>query len=215
MSPAGGPPVCGPAAGDAWPKRQLVSQLSRFPTVRIDDASGWWRASPVDLIVARRPSVWRLQVPVLGKALTLVRSENKMEKPFLRGVVWRDVAMTSTLLLGLACTGRIGAEGSTPGQTGGPAGIAGTGSPGGGGTNGTGTAGSGSAGSGAPPSTDPGVVVVDPPAFTPAPGMLRRLTRTQFRNAIKDILRYAVRHQTISTPIAGTPTSRASAPRSS
>ena len=115
-----------------------------------------------------------------------------MEKPFLRGVVWRDVAITSTLLLSVACTGRIGGQGSTTGQTGGPAGVAGTGSPGGGGTNGTGTAGSGSAGSGGPPSADPGVVVVNPPAFTPAPGLLRRLTRTQFRNAIKDVFSYDV-----------------------
>lgn len=39
---------------------------------------------------------------------------------------------------------------------------------------------------------DPGTIVVNPPAFAPAPGMLRRLTRTQFRNAIKDVFGYAV-----------------------
>ncbi len=57
--------------------------------------------------------------------------------------------------------------------------VTGTGSPSG---NQTGTGGPGSGGaSGLQP------VAVDPPAFQPAPGMLRRLTRTQFRNAVRDV----------------------------
>jgi hypothetical protein len=50
-----------------------------------------------------------------------------------------------------------------------------------------GSAGSvGSAGSGGGP-IDIGVVVPDPPPFQPAAGLLRRLTRTQFRNAVRDV----------------------------
>jgi hypothetical protein len=45
-------------------------------------------------------------------------------------------------------------------------------------------------GSGGAP--DPNTIVVNPPAFAPAPGMLRRLTRTQFRNAMNDVFGYAV-----------------------
>jgi hypothetical protein len=41
-------------------------------------------------------------------------------------------------------------------------------------------------------SPDPAVVVVNPPPFTPAPGLLRRLTRMQFRNALNDVFGYAV-----------------------
>ena len=167
----------------------------------MDDASGWWRASPVELIVTRRRWVRRLQVRVLGKALTLVQSENKMEKPDLRGIVRRDVAIACTLLLAAACSGRIGPGGNKRGRPV-PAGIAGTGSPGVGGTNGVGTpgtAGGGSPGIGGPQSTDPSVVVVDPPPFTPAPGLLRRLTRTQFRNAIKDVFGYDVNVNELDT----------------
>jgi hypothetical protein len=39
---------------------------------------------------------------------------------------------------------------------------------------------------------DPNTIVANPPAFTPAPGLLRRLTRTQFRNALKDVFGYTV-----------------------
>ena len=39
---------------------------------------------------------------------------------------------------------------------------------------------------------DPNVIVVNPPPFEAAPGMLRRLTRTQFRNAMNDVFGYAV-----------------------
>jgi hypothetical protein len=41
-------------------------------------------------------------------------------------------------------------------------------------------------------STDPNTIVDNPPAFAPAPGMLRRLTRSQFRNALSDIFGYAL-----------------------
>lgn len=39
-----------------------------------------------------------------------------------------------------------------------------------------------------PVATDPEPVVVDPPPFEPAPALLRRLTRTQFQNAVRDLL---------------------------
>jgi hypothetical protein len=63
----------------------------------------------------------------------------------------------------------------------------------------TGAGGIGAVGSGGMVSTggsggapDPNTIVVNPPAFAPAPGMLRRLTRTQFRNAMNDVFGYAV-----------------------
>ncbi len=76
-------------------------------------------------------------------------------------------------LLG-ACTGRLlepaGDDSTLTG--GGPAGV-------GGGTNVTGTGGAGgTSGAAGGPS---------PPPFQPAPAMLRRLTRTQFRNAVRDV----------------------------
>jgi hypothetical protein len=80
------------------------------------------------------------------------------------------------LSLTAGCTGRISAAGSS-GTTGNgpPSGTAGM-AP----TGGTGGA------------IDPGTIVVNPPPFAPAPGMLRRLTRTQFRNAMNDVFGYAV-----------------------
>lgn len=80
--------------------------------------------------------------------------------------------------LALGCTADL----TTPG---------GQGSPNGGGTAGQVGAGGGSGGSAG---TTPGVTQVDedgrisnPPPFQPAAGMLRRLTRSQFRNAVRDI----------------------------
>lgn len=49
------------------------------------------------------------------------------------------------------------------------------------------TAGSGNAIAGAGGTADVGPIALDPPPFQAAPGMLRRLTRTQFRNAVRDI----------------------------
>jgi hypothetical protein len=69
--------------------------------------------------------------------------------------------------------------GSSTGAGGSPAGNTGTG----GGTGATG-------GTGGMP--DVGTIFPNPPAFTPAPGSLRRLTRNQFRNAVKDVFGYDV-----------------------
>ena len=42
-------------------------------------------------------------------------------------------------------------------------------------------------------------IVVNPPPFNPAPAMLRRLTRTQFRNALSDVFGYTVDINTLDT----------------
>ena len=39
---------------------------------------------------------------------------------------------------------------------------------------------------------DVGTIYPNPPAFAPAPGLLRRLTRNQFRNAVRDVFGYDV-----------------------
>jgi hypothetical protein len=39
---------------------------------------------------------------------------------------------------------------------------------------------------------DVGTIYPNPPAFAPAPGLLRRLTRNQFRNAVRDVFAYDV-----------------------
>ncbi len=71
-------------------------------------------------------------------------------------------------------------EGSSSAGSPGAAGTTGAG-----GTTVTGAAGSTSSGTGGSGGIRP--VVTNPPAFQPAPGMLRRLTRTQFRNAVRDV----------------------------
>ena len=81
-------------------------------------------------------------------------------------------AMLCALALAAGCNGRIGPAG-TPGSRATGAGGMTTG----GGMGGT---------------IDPNVIVVNPPPFEAAPGMLRRLTRTQFRNAMNDVFGYAV-----------------------
>lgn len=114
-----------------------------------------------------------------------------MNERFMHGVVAREVAMACALLLGVACSGRIGSGGTIGDEN-----------PGAGGTRASGTggtAGSGTPGTGGIHSTDPGVVVLDPPPFTPAPGLLRRLTRTQFHNAIKDVFGYEVNGNDLDT----------------
>lgn len=78
--------------------------------------------------------------------------------------------------LALGCTAEVAAP---PGQ----------GSPNGGG--GAGQAGSGGGGAAGmtpgPVEVDEDGRIKDPPAFQPPPGMVRRLTRSQFRNAVRDI----------------------------
>lgn len=78
--------------------------------------------------------------------------------------------------LALGCT----AELKGPGGSSGPNAAAGASStPGGSGTGGSGTPG--------PVTTDDDGRITNPPAFQPPAGMLRRLTRSQFRNAVRDI----------------------------
>ena len=96
-----------------------------------------------------------------------------MNKRFLGQLGGRGPAVWCSLALAIGCTGRIG-SGQSSGSTG-AGGMTTTGDPGG--TGGT---------------LDPNVIVVNPPPFAPAPGMLRRLTRTQFRNAMNDVFGYAV-----------------------
>lgn len=118
-----------------------------------------------------------------------------------QAVAWCAVALLT------ACTGTI--DPSAGGQTGngdgngdGNGSPSGTGATNGGGTGGTGpstggppTGGTGSTGGG-PISTGgaggPVLIAPNPPPFQPAAGMLRRLTRTQFRNAVKDVFNVEV-----------------------
>jgi hypothetical protein len=123
-----------------------------------------------------------------------------MKKPFL------CVVGGSALAFAAACTGTIGAMQGTPGQGGNsPAGVGGNGTPGTGNATGQGGSSSGSAGTGATGATggsgatggaagmpDVGTIYPNPPAFAPAAGALRRLTRNQFRNAVKDVFGYDV-----------------------
>ena len=124
-----------------------------------------------------------------------------MKKPFLYVVTGGACALALA-----ACTGTVGPGRGTSGQAGSnPAGVGGSSAPGSAGTGVTGGGGSsapgsggtgaatgmgGSAGSGGMP--DVGTIFTNPPAFAPAPGLLRRLTRNQFRNAVKDVFAYDV-----------------------
>ena len=122
-----------------------------------------------------------------------------MKKPFLCVVGGSQVAIFCALALATACTGSIGGVQGTPGQAGSnPAGAGGTGTSGTGSSTGAGGSSSGSAGAGA---TGGGTGATGGPLewptwerstrtrrpFAPAPGMLRRLTREQFRNAVRDV----------------------------
>ncbi|WP_437769576.1 DUF1592 domain-containing protein [Sorangium sp. So ce281] len=80
----------------------------------------------------------------------------------------REVAAVCALAFVAACTGALGdtTEGAGSSSVGGDVG---------------GDVGGGVGGDGSPTGSDP-------PAFQPAAGMLRRLTRTQFRNAVRDML---------------------------
>jgi len=123
-----------------------------------------------------------------------------MKKPVWCHLGGRQAVVFCAVAWAAGCTGTIGRVGNVSGQAGSsPAGVAGSGSTGAGGTNGTGVGGnasSGSAGSGTPAGTggmaDVGTIFPNPPAFVPAPGLLRRLTRNQFRNAIRDVFAYDV-----------------------
>src|SRR5690349_18329790 len=85
---------------------------------------------------------------------------------------------------GMPASGGTGATGGATSPAGGaPRGAGGAGATGSGGTGAQGSGGTGATGgAGGSP-----VVHPDPPPFQPAAGMLRRLTRTQFRNAVRDV----------------------------
>jgi hypothetical protein len=84
-------------------------------------------------------------------------------------------------------TAQTGGAGGSTGGSGATGGVGGSsGSAGAAGAAGTGGS-SGSAGSAGATGGSGGVLVVDPPPFEPAPGVLRRLTRAQFRNAVRDV----------------------------
>jgi len=95
-----------------------------------------------------------------------------MKKPHVDRLGRGARATLCALTVAAGCTGRIGA-GAAPGS--GATGVGGM-------TTSSGTGGT----------IDPNVIVVNPPPFEAAPGMLRRLTRTQFRNAMKDVFGYTV-----------------------
>jgi len=100
----------------------------------------------------------------------------------------RKLVAACALALAVGCVGKIGM--SPPGArnaTGDPSG-----------SGGSGTSIPGTGGAPAKP-VDVGTIVVNPPAFSPAPATLRRLTRTQFRNALKDVFGYTVDISTLDT----------------
>jgi hypothetical protein len=85
---------------------------------------------------------------------------------------------------GMPASGGTGATGGAASPAGGaPQGSGGAGSTSSGGSGAQGSGGTGATGgAGGSPMVHP-----DPPPFQPAAGMLRRLTRTQFRNAVRDV----------------------------
>jgi hypothetical protein len=107
----------------------------------------------------------------------------------------RALAVSSALLF--ACSNTL--DGGDPGgsaagtsSTSGAAGASASGASGssgasGGTSQGGGGSGAASGASGAGVTGGTGPVVPDPPPFQPAAGMLRRLTRAQFRNAVRDV----------------------------
>jgi len=141
-----------------------------------------------------------------------------MKKPFVSqlGGGGRELTVACVILLA-GCTGRIandgngtsgsgstdggsssgsggsnGSSGSNGKGSGGDRGTTSSGGSGSGNSNGSGgTSGTGGT-NGSGGSTDPNTIVTNPPAFSPVPGTLRRLTRTQFRNALKDVFGYTV-----------------------
>ena len=113
-------------------------------------------------------------------------------------------ATLCALVWAAGCTGRVdqgpGVTGSGGSATGSGSGGTNTGTAtggtvGNGGTGGTalpGTGGGSPTGSGGATPPDPNTIVKNPPAFAPTAGLFRRLTRTQFRNALTDVFGYAM-----------------------
>lgn len=112
-----------------------------------------------------------------------------MKNAFLHRPGWRRLTVACAISLAVGCMGRITSNNAPRGSTGNSTGAPGSGA---GPSVGTGGAGAATSGGMAGAPVDVGTVVVNPPPFTPAPAMLRRLTRTQFRNAMKDVFGYAV-----------------------
>ncbi len=114
---------------------------------------------------------------------------------------WRKVGLSGAISAGallLACTSKI--EGPQGGE--GPSGVVGGGGAASSSTSGSGTQGV-SGGSSVTGSVDgsvgsstgsggTGTITEGPPPFQPAPGMLRRLTGAQFKNAVSDVFGVAV-----------------------
>jgi len=129
-----------------------------------------------------------------------------MKKPLCH-LGGREAVVFCALMWAAGCKGVIGPGGNASGQGGSsPAGVGGSGSIGAGGTNGTGVGAGGSSVSGGSGTTagtggmaDVGTIFPNPPAFVPAPGLLRRLTRNQFRNAMRDVFGYDVNVNDLDT----------------
>ena len=126
-----------------------------------------------------------------------------MKKPSLCVIGGSEAAVFCALALATACTGSIGSIHGNSGQAGAsPSGAGGSGTPGTGSSTGAGGSASGSgtgatgtgtgATGGAAGMADVGTIYPNPPAYTAAPGLLRRLTRNQFRNAVRDVFAYDV-----------------------
>lgn len=89
-------------------------------------------------------------------------------------------------------SGGAGGSGGSKGNGTGGSGPAGSGGTGQGSGSGGAAAGSGGSSSGSGGTVDVGTIVTNPPPFAPAPAALRRLTRNQFRNALRDVFSYSV-----------------------
>lgn len=125
-----------------------------------------------------------------------------MKKPSSQGLRWcgpllGEAVTFGALALLAACTGTVDPPAGGGDGTGGRAIGSGSGGTGGGpATGGPIPGGTGGTGAGANTSTGgaggPVLIATNPPPFQPATGMLRRLTRTQFRNAVKDVFNVEV-----------------------
>ncbi|MEO6601727.1 MAG: DUF1592 domain-containing protein [Polyangiaceae bacterium] len=107
-----------------------------------------------------------------------------MKKP--SGLPRRFVTLCAALIAPVGCTsGVVDSSPIPPVNSGGASAMGTSGTAGTAGTSVPGVVGAGAGGSGS-------VVSAVPPPFQPAPGMLRRLTRAQFKGAISDVFGVAV-----------------------
>ena len=96
-------------------------------------------------------------------------------------------------LLAFGCTAELAGPGDTPGSS-----VGGSGSVASGGSASTP---GGMSGGPTTVQTEPDGRIKDPPPFQPASGLLRRLTRSQFKNAVRDIFGYEVDVTELDTDI--------------